>query len=172
VPALGDIDNDGKLEMVVPNSKMYVWDLYSSTNQADWPMFKRDAAGTSAFPSPPRMESTPNSLTVFHQAGQGANGSTTFGIQNTGGAQFSWSSNTPDGVSISPSSGSIAPGGTTMINVTVQANNSIPAGTYPLGNITINANSPEGTVINGTDIIPIKMIVGNISRSYTPVVQK
>jgi hypothetical protein len=171
-PALGDIDNDGKLEMVVTNSKMYVWDLNSSTNNADWPMFKKDAAGTSSFPSPPHMQAAPNSLTVFHQAGQNGNGSTAFSIQNTGGAAFNWSSNTPDGVSLSPSSGSIAPGATKIINVTVVANGGIPPGTYPLGTITVNANSPQGTVVNGTDNIPIKMIVGNISHAYTPIVQK
>lgn len=49
-PAVGDIDGDGKLELVASNSKLFVWDLPASTNTlADWPMFRRTAARVGAF---------------------------------------------------------------------------------------------------------------------------
>ena len=54
-PAVGDIDGDGKLELVAANSRLTVWDLPQSTNtKADWPMFRRNAAhaATVGQPSP------------------------------------------------------------------------------------------------------------------------
>ncbi len=171
-PALGDIDNDGKLEMVVTNSKMYVWDLDTSSAQADWPMFKRDAARTSAFPSPPNMLASPTSITAYHQTGQNGSAETSFTIRNTGGAAFSWSSNTVEDVTLNPSSGTVPPGGTTNVTVFVQAGSSIPAGNYPLGNLGITATSAQGPVVNGNTSISVSLIVGNISGSYIPVVQK
>ncbi len=52
-PAVGDIDGDGKLELVAANSRVAAWDLPQSTNtRAEWPMFRRNAArtGTGAAP--------------------------------------------------------------------------------------------------------------------------
>lgn len=57
-PAVGDIDGDGKLELIASNSKLFAWDLPDSTNtRADWPMFRRNAARVGAYsvaPLPPR----------------------------------------------------------------------------------------------------------------------
>jgi hypothetical protein len=171
-PALGDIDNDGKLEMVVTNSKIYVWDLNSSSDQADWPMFKRDAAGTSAFPAPPNMLAAPNSLTAFHQTGQNGNAEASLVISNIGGSDFNWSANTPSGVTAIPSSGSVPPGGKAFVTIRIQAGNGLPAGTYPKGNLTLTATSPSGGVQNGNMSIPVQLVVGNISYAFAPIVQK
>jgi hypothetical protein len=52
-PAVGDLDGDGKLELVAANSRLTVWDLPQSTNtKADWPMFRRNAARTGAVGQP------------------------------------------------------------------------------------------------------------------------
>ena len=171
-PAIGDIDNDGKLELVVTNSQMFVWDLDGSSDQADWPMFKRDTARTSAFPSPPNMLAAPNSLTAYHQTGQNGNAQTSFAIRNIGGAAFNWSTNSIDGVTLVPSSGTVPAGDTTIVNVTIMAGNGVPSGTYPLGNIVVNATSSQGPVQNGNLVIPIQLIVGNISDYFIPIVQK
>lgn len=49
-PAVGDIDGDGKLELIASNSKLFAWDLPDSTNTlADWPMFRRNAARVGAY---------------------------------------------------------------------------------------------------------------------------
>ena len=45
-PAVGDLDGDGHLELVVQNSQLTVWDWPDSTERADWPMFKKNAART------------------------------------------------------------------------------------------------------------------------------
>lgn len=172
-PALGDIDNDGKLEMVVTNSKMYVWDLDGSSDQADWPMFKRDAARTSAYPSPPNMLAAPNSLTAYHQTGQSGSAETSLVIRNTGGAGFSWVANAPSGVTVQPASGTVPVGGTTFVTVIVQAGSALPPGTYPISPpLTVTASSGQGPVQNGNLSIPIELVVGDISTTFIPVVQK
>lgn len=45
-PAVGDLDNDGKLELIAQNSKLYVWELPQSTPETAWPMFKHNPART------------------------------------------------------------------------------------------------------------------------------
>ncbi len=47
--AVGDLDNDGKLELVGVSGNGYVhaWRLPQSSTKADWPMFHHDAAQTS-----------------------------------------------------------------------------------------------------------------------------
>jgi hypothetical protein len=172
VPAVGDIDNDGKLEMVVSNSKLYVWDLNTSSDQADWPMFKRDAAGTSAYPQPATMLAAPNSLTAYHQTGQNGIATTTFVIRNTGGAAFDWYSVTPEGVTTTPPSGNIPVGGTTFVTVKIQAGSSMPPGLYNQGDLDVIATNDNGGVLNGNMSIPVQLIVGAISDSYIPIVQK
>jgi hypothetical protein len=172
VPAVGDIDNDGKLEMVVSNSKLYVWDLNTSSDQADWPMFKRDAAGTSAYPQPATMLAAPNSLTAYHQTGQNGIATTTFVIRNTGGAAFDWYSVTPEGVTTTPPSGNVPVGGTTFVTVKIQAGSSMPPGLYNQGDLEVIATNDQGGVQNGNMSIPVQLIVGAISDSYIPIVQK
>lgn len=46
-PAVGDIDDDGKLELVANNSKLFVWNLPNGALTADWPMFKFNETRTS-----------------------------------------------------------------------------------------------------------------------------
>lgn len=171
-PAVGDIDNDGKLELVVTSSKMYVWDLNNSSDEADWPMFKRDAAGTSAYPPPPRILTGPDSLTAFHQTGQSGNAQTNFVIRNTGGAEIDWSVITPSGVSANPSSGTIPIGGMVVVNVIVQVSNTTPPDTYPKGDMTLAATSDEGPVVGGNQTFSVQLIVGDISHSFVPALQK
>jgi hypothetical protein len=172
VPAVGDIDNDGKLELVVSNSSLYVWDLNNSSNQADWPMFKRDAARTGAYPRPANMLAVPNSLTAYHETGHSGSAETSFVIRNTGGAAFNYVINPPSGVTAVPSSGTIQPGGLVFITVVIPAGGSMPPGTYDRGDLQVIATNNQGGVQNGNVTIPVQLIVGNISNSFIPIALK
>lgn len=172
VPAVGDIDNDGKLEMVLTNSQMNVWDLNNSSALADWPMSKKNAARTSAYPQPGQMSAGPGSLTAMHQVGQSGFAETSFVIRNTGGSNFDWTVNAPNGVTVIPSSGTLPPTGYAFVTVRVQAGGTQPPGTYPMGSLQLTATSDQGAVQNGSMSIPTKLLVGNISDSFVPGVFK
>ena len=55
-PAIGDVDGDGQLELVVHNSGLYVWDLPNGARNATWPMFKHDPARTSNYNLPVQQQ--------------------------------------------------------------------------------------------------------------------
>jgi hypothetical protein len=172
VPAISDIDNDGKLEMVTSNSQLNLWDLNSSSAQADWPMSKKNPARTSAYPQPAQMNIGPISLTAMHQVGQTGIAKTSFVIYNGGGVAFDWTISQPNGVTISPSSGSVLPGDIDFVSVTMQASGSQSSGSYPKGNLQLTATSDQGAVQNGSLTIPIRLLVGNISQSFIPTIFK
>ncbi|MFZ0545859.1 MAG: FG-GAP-like repeat-containing protein [Candidatus Promineifilaceae bacterium] len=172
VPAVGDIDNDGKLEMVATNSQMNVWDLNSSSNQADWPMSKKNPARTSSYPQPPQMLAGPDSLIAMHQTGHSGTAETTFVIKNTGGLPFDWTASQPSGVTVTPSSGTLQPNGTAFVTVKMQVSGSQSPGTYPMGSVQLNASSDQGSVVDGSMNIPVKLLIGNISYSFVPTVFK
>ncbi|MHA1579095.1 MAG: hypothetical protein ACTSUQ_05665 [Candidatus Freyarchaeota archaeon] len=58
-PALGDVDGDGKVEVVVGSWDHYVWALnYSGAYDPSffpWPMFRHDERRTGLYPPPARV---------------------------------------------------------------------------------------------------------------------
>jgi hypothetical protein len=58
-PAIGDLDGDGRLELVVFNSTLYVWELPESAGtEAAWPVFRQNPARTGSLfrGSPPPVQ--------------------------------------------------------------------------------------------------------------------
>jgi hypothetical protein len=172
VPAVGDIDNDGKLELVATNSQMVVWDLNTSSDRTDWPMSKKNAARTSAYPQPAEMTAGPSSLIAMHQVGQAGPAETSFVIRNTGGSSFDWSVNRPNGVTVTPSFGTVPVGGYAFVSVKIQISGTEAPGTYPMGNLELTATSDNGVVQNNSMTIPVSFLIGNISFSFIPAVHK
>ncbi|MBU3940596.1 MAG: VCBS repeat-containing protein [Nanoarchaeota archaeon] len=61
--AVGDIDNDGKSELVAADwfTKIYVWDLVGNEGYIEWPMFQHDAQHTGLYSSPQQAPPCENS---------------------------------------------------------------------------------------------------------------
>ncbi|MCI0396163.1 MAG: FG-GAP-like repeat-containing protein [Chloroflexi bacterium] len=170
-PAVGDIDNDGKLELVVSSSNLYTWDLNNSSNKADWPMFKQNAARTGAAPQPPRLETSPDgSLTVLHQDGSSSTGQGVLVVHNTGGAPFNWTATAAQGITLTPASGSTGPGQSATVTVRISIDNR-PQGTYQVGSITVTALVGGQPAQNSPTTLPVTLIIGDITNIFLPLIQ-
>jgi hypothetical protein len=169
-PAVDDIDGDGKLELIVTNSRMNVWDLDQASAFVDWPVFKGNSARTGVMLQP-KMKVEFDTITLLHQSGDSSDASTVLAIKNSGSRSFDWSSTYPSDVILTPSTGVIDELGVTYITVTVDTHG-MSDGVHALGNININATMEAGIVINGNLSFPIRLIVGDIYQLYTPYIGK
>jgi hypothetical protein len=82
-------------------------------------------------PNPPKLSVTASSSSAFCLNGQYP----TITIKNTGGGTLTWSGSGPSPVTLSPSSGSLAPGSSTVVNV---------SGSHPGPTVTITITSNGG----------------------------
>ena len=167
-PAVGDIDNDGRLELVASNSRLYVWDLPGSSDQAAWPMFKANMSRTGEFPQP-RLQVAPSDIYILHQIDDSGDATSELSIQNSGSGSFEWTAVYPQELTISQSSGTVSALDSAKTTVTIPTAGR-GEGVYNLGNITINATMETGAVINAQESISVKLIIGDFYRIFTPFV--
>jgi hypothetical protein len=169
-PAVGDIDNDGKLELVATHSRMHVWNLDDSTDAVDWAMFKYDASRLS-FDSKARLAATPNEFFIFHQVGDSSNAQETLPIHNVGQGAFNWQASTPSGIWMSPNSGVLQAGEKVLATVNISTQG-FGTGVYPLGNIAISATMEDGVVLNSPSEHTVTLIIGDINQFFVPLMHK
>lgn len=166
-PAVGDIDNDGKLELVATNDTVRVWDLDSATNGAVWPMFKRDAPGQSRLPRKTTLAASPDPLRLLVPQGTSGNIQRSVWLHNPRGGAFNWSATAPANVSISPSSGTLIGGQGTSIQLTVNVTG-YGEGIHPLGAINFEANMFSEISEPAYDSVTVLLHIGDVYKSYTP----
>lgn len=179
-PAVGDLDGNGKLEVVAAGGYDYnnptrggihVW-----TGQANgarpWPMFHRDAAHTGTALLPPHQSVVPVPLLALHEAGVPQNVQVSVLLKNLGDGSFQWTASAPNGVTVSPATGTVLT--ESLVMVTIPSSQYSNEGTYNLGNIVFQATCPTGcTIINGTANVPVTLRVANeISRTYLPAAMR
>jgi hypothetical protein len=177
--AVGDLNNDGKLEVVFAGrqwnadgtfaGKLAIVNTTASSSPAPaWPMFRQNARRTGALPLPGMLSVSPASLYVLHEYGDPSQEQATLLINNTGDVAVDWNA-TPPGpnVTLSPSSGSLT--GQAAVAVTIAASG-YSTGTYSLGNITVSGTS--GGVSVGSVNVPVTLYVGQVYKVYLPVAIK
>ncbi|MCA9873476.1 MAG: hypothetical protein KC441_07470, partial [Anaerolineales bacterium] len=169
-PAVGDIDNDGKLELVASNSSLYVWDLNQSTNRADWPMFKKNPARTATEEEPSMMVS-PGSFAVMVPSGSSNTIKVNLRVANTGPGSFDWQANaTPsNGVSMLPTSGTVSDEKTVQVSINPSG---LGVGVHDY--VIHFEGSVSNKIVAGSPInVTIRVVVANhVHKSFLPMITK
>jgi hypothetical protein len=172
-PAIADIDNDGKLELIASNSDVRAWELPNNNITSAWPMFKLNAARTSAVPTPPRLAEPIGDVIVLHESGTGGTAIGRFNLINEGQGLLEWSASAPTNMTLVPSSGTIPAGGTVSVEVRISGAGGYNAGWHELGQITMNATDSEGQQIDGSpQDIDVRLRVANLSHAFLPSITR
>ncbi len=171
-PAVGDIDQDGQLELIAQNSKLYVFDLPGSTAEADWPMFKRDARRSSTEPLPPRLVLPLSEMTFLHPISQPANPQRTMRLSNPSEFPFSWSADAQDpDITVSPTSGILNPGQSVDLLVTIDTGN-LPEGLHLVGDIDFDALNGGQPIEGSPGSVSVVVLLGDISQQFIPMLSR
>jgi hypothetical protein len=173
-PAIADIDNDGKLELIVTNSQITVWELPNANTTSAWPMFKFNAARTSSIPMPPRLATSGDEVIVLHEWGTGGTAVGSITLSNQGQSNLQWTAgNLPGGVSLIPSSGTIPGNSSVSVEVRVSQAGSYGLGSHNLGTVTLTATDEGGNPIDGSPAaIGVNLLVANLSHQYLPAITR
>jgi hypothetical protein len=168
IPAVGDLDKDGELELVVASQSIIVWDLPGSSAKADWPMYKHNAARTSSVDVERSVLETNRSGIAAIKLNSDANPiQKTITFYNTGEKAYDWSlTSVPAGVSFVPSSGTVNPNGQVTVAVTLNVNSTLT------DSFVINAVDDEANpALNSPLTITVDVFVtGTIKRANLPFV--
>lgn len=163
-PAVGDLNGDGRLELVAQNSKLFVWSLPSSSTKADWPMFKQNAARSASIG--PSYAVAPDHFLIPHKKNSAAVYELRLHLSSyLGGLDWTLKSDNSGAISLPRSSGSVMGEALVMVRVKVGADQ--PSGNRRLGTLTL-------TIVQGgkemTMLIPINVnTMKNMKSSYLPV---
>lgn len=158
-PAIGDIDNDGKLELIATNSTARVWDLDNSTNEADWPMFRRDALHHARIPRKAFVAAAPDQLIIHHGEEETGPVEGAIVVSNPMGGPFNWTATSTGEISISPASGSLYVGEFASVLVTVTASE-LDDGIHEVGEVYFEALAIGEESDPGYASVPVSVYKG------------
>jgi hypothetical protein len=175
-PAIGDVDADGDLEVVIGGGHiyssgrglLYAWTDFAAAglgspagNQppysAPWPMFRGNSQHTGNFNlgDNPVMSVTPSSYSVMHAVTDPSSESFVLKILNTGGAgSINWNVAPPSGVTVNPSSGALTTSAQTVVTISMTGK---PLGINTLGNIVVTGTSGGKPVGSSPTNVPITL---------------
>jgi hypothetical protein len=179
-PAVGDIDGDGDLEVVVGGAytsagapgAIYAWDFAGAANaKTPWSAFRRESLNHARSGFPAALSVLPTELAIAHDYGDSVNPAFELRIGNQGDADVFWrvTSGHPR-VSVTPDSGTVSAGQVTVeVKVDVSG---LGTGTYELGALTITGTAGWEPVIGSPGTVPVTVYVGNFFKVYLPVAVK
>jgi len=169
-PGMDDIDNDGVPELIVTNNKMTVWELPTAANGSDWATFKGSASRTSVYPQP-RLHVEPANINLMHQSGDSGDVKRGLTILNAGNGSFEWTASFPEGVTITPASGSVSDNRSAAVTLTIPTSN-LEDGRHYIGKIVFRATLDDGVVKETQSVHEVWLTIGDISHMFAPLVQK
>ncbi len=168
-PAVGDIDGDGKLELVAFNSRLYVWDWPQAGTTADWPVYRGDAARTAGEPIVPHIDLGVDHLSLFQPSDETGNVLANLSLFVPGTSSFTWETTPPQRVTVTPATGSQS-GNRTPLTLIVHTQG-LGEGTFPLGTLRITVTIPplgEYATTFSADL-PITLRRGVLHQAFLPI---
>lgn len=191
-PAIGDINMDGKLDLVIGGGNVIYQNiigqergaLYAWTNfdlvlnsapgtlapySAPWPMMRQNATRTGVMPAPGKLEVVGN-LTVMHDApGTPARG--TLLLKNVGEQPLEFNiDSVPNRVNLLPTSGVIAGGDSLSVRVSIGTNN-LNNGTHSLGTLTFESFDYATSARLNVASVPLSLYLGDVRQLYLPTIE-
>jgi hypothetical protein len=177
-PVVDDVDDDGKLEIVVggidyagQGGAIYVWNEHGMpSSPVPWPMFHHDTRRTGYYPLPPSL-SFPTEVSLLHQYGSGNTETGHTLVQNEGAGQLDWSiTHAIPGLQVIPASGTVTD--TVSVRLVITTTDIAPTGWHELGSLTITGTA-SGKPVDGSPITAtLYLYVGEVSRAYLPLVTR
>ncbi len=169
-PTLGDIDQDGQLELIAHNSKLYAWDLPNGAVQSDWPSFRGDAARTGTI-LPRTMSVTPRTIEAVLVARSSQESQQTITIR-VPGVEFNWSLDiTGSGGALSTDRDQGTARNSADVAVKITAPSGSQPGIYNVGHIDISATAGGQTIQPEIIRIPVQLtLIRAESDLFMPVV--
>jgi hypothetical protein len=167
-PAVGDLDGDGQLELVAQNSKLTVWDLPGSSDLADWPMFKHDAARSGSGMLAPTAKVVTEELLLLAEVGKSKTYDRSVIIFGRLG-KFDWKvqSDNPNSITFPQTTGILQ--GQEAIDVDIRVSGGLPVGDHILGYIEVKIMQNSDVEVD--DTIPVKVkVMQELHQSFLPFV--
>ncbi|UCC62295.1 MAG: VCBS repeat-containing protein, partial [Anaerolineae bacterium] len=179
-PAIGDIDADTRLEVVVAggasggaNGTIYIWDLTATSEANPWPMFHRDAAHNGHLPAVPVLSASPGSLYFIHPTGDSTEPTLSLCLSNSGDCAVEWTASAPSALRVTPDTGTVVPIVTSdeAISVGVRNPQSYGPGTHSLGSVTVTGADTDCGAVDSISV-PVTLEVGDFWYAYLPTTMR
>ncbi|MCU0521680.1 MAG: VCBS repeat-containing protein [Anaerolineae bacterium] len=180
-PAVGDIDGDGKVELVSGGARsgggtgaIYIWDFAITANDLSmpWPFARLNSQNVAAQSVIPEIvTSAPSGISVLQEYGTGDVVTAKLRIASSTLARIDWSLSAPSGVAVSASSGTATLEGVVVTLSIPTRGLTIRSTPYLIGNVTVTASLNGVAVVNSPVSIPVRvLIVDTIQRVFLPLV--
>jgi hypothetical protein len=172
-PAVGDVDGDGRLELIAHNSDLLVWDLPGNGTGADWPMFRGDAARTGTFGAAVRttLQVAPSTIDLNLTAGVNRQLERMITLR-VPGASFRWEASLSSGqyLSLPKSNGSAT--GREEIALLINVPATLSPGHYTLGTVNLSVKGNGVTIQDAQQSVTVRLNVVRLAdRSFMPFVR-